>query len=130
MLVTSAYLNTIRGLLLVYWCYGYSTSNPVGPLCNSAGWRLPTSVRPSPPIDGLKGAWSVSRSGLERRRFLGDPTSLARDNIYLHFRNEEFHSRNLPTITTDVSSPTGTYSSINTIFEGVKGGCWSHLKYD
>ncbi len=34
-----------------------------------------------PPIDGLKGPWSVSRRGLEPRRFFGDPAPLARNNI-------------------------------------------------
>ena len=36
-------------------------------------------------MDGLKGPWSVSRDSRhcpEPRRFLGDPASLARDNIY------------------------------------------------
>ncbi len=39
-------------------------------------------VRPSPPIDGLKGHWPVSRRNPEPRRFFGDPASLARDNIF------------------------------------------------
>ena len=39
------------------------------------------SVRSSPPVDGLKGLWSVSRRCLEPRRFAGDPASLARYNI-------------------------------------------------
>ena len=36
----------------------------------------------SPPVDGLKGHWSMSRRGPEPRRFFGDPTSLACDNIF------------------------------------------------
>ncbi len=40
-----------------------------------------TNVRPSPPIDGLKGPWSMSRHCPEPRRFFGDPTLLARNNI-------------------------------------------------
>ncbi len=41
------------------------------------------SVRASPPIDGLKGHWSVSRRGPEPRWFFGDPALLARDNIHI-----------------------------------------------
>ncbi len=32
-------------------------------------------------FDGLKGSWSVSRHCPEPRQFVGDPASLARDNI-------------------------------------------------
>ena len=39
------------------------------------------SVRPSPPVDGLKGPWPVSRRCPEPRRFFGDPALLAHDNI-------------------------------------------------
>ncbi len=38
---------------------------------------------PCPPIDGLKGHWSVSRRGPEPVQFFGDPASLARDNTYI-----------------------------------------------
>ncbi len=40
-----------------------------------------------PPVDGLKGHWSVSRRGPEPKRFFGDPISLARDNIINGFHN-------------------------------------------
>ncbi len=33
-------------------------------------------------IDGQKGHWSMSRCGPEPGRFFGDPTSLARNNMY------------------------------------------------
>ncbi len=50
-----------------------------GVLVNSAGWRLP--CRSGPPVDGPKDPWPrvLSLPG----RFVGDPASLARDNIYL-----------------------------------------------
>ncbi len=47
-------------------------------MVNSAGWRLP--CRSGPLVDGPKDPWPgvLSLPG----RFVGDPTSLARDNIY------------------------------------------------
>ncbi len=47
---------------------------------NLGGWRLPY-VRNSPP-GGLKGwyVWSAALDG----EFTRDPTSMARDNIYVH----------------------------------------------
>ncbi len=44
----------------------------------SAGWRLP--CRSGPPVDGPKDPWPHVLSLPER--FVGDPASLARDNIY------------------------------------------------
>ncbi len=39
-------------------------------------------ARGNPPVYGLKGSRTVSRPGLEVWRFYGDPTPLARDNIF------------------------------------------------
>ena len=41
-----------------------------------------------PPINGLDDPWHVSRRCLEPRWFVGDPTSLACDNIYPHQFNQ------------------------------------------
>ena len=40
--------------------------------------NLTCKVRP--PVNGLEDPWPMSRRCLEPRRFVGDPTSLARDN--------------------------------------------------
>ena len=38
-----------------------------------------------PPVNGLDYPWSVSRRCLGPRWFVGDPTSLACDNIILYY---------------------------------------------
>ena len=43
----------------------------------------PVDVRSSPPANRLEDSWPVSRRCLEPRLFVGDPTSLARDKIYV-----------------------------------------------
>ena len=37
-------------------------------------------------VNGLEDPWPVSRRCLKPRWFVGDPTSLALDNIYFHYR--------------------------------------------
>ena len=50
-------------------------------LFNSAGWRLP--CRSGPPVDGPKDPWPCVLSLPER--FVGDPASLARDNMMRYY---------------------------------------------
>ncbi len=51
----------------------------------------PVGVMSSPPVNGLEDPWPVSRRCLEPRWFVGDPTSLARDNIHVCFGSQEYH---------------------------------------
>ncbi len=71
-------------------CSTSDTVKSCGVLVNSAGWRLP--CRSGPPVDGPKDPWPrvLSLPG----RFVGDPASLARDNILRFLKTPPFKNLN------------------------------------
>ena len=55
----------------------------------------PVGVRSSPPVNRLKGPWSVSRRFPVPRWFVGDPISLALDNTFGQLALQVFNHKEI-----------------------------------